>query len=98
MKLVSIREAMAYLSKLVAYAARGEPFVVSKAGKPLVKVVALNAPSIGKRDRLGFTPGQMKVPDDLDRMGKAEIGQLFSTTRLNFSFGVPLVRERASQR
>ena len=81
MKSVNIREAKAHLSRLVAEAASGQPFVISKAGKPLVKAVALKAPPPGKARRLGFMSGQMKVPDDFDRMGQAEIGGLLGGTR-----------------
>jgi len=79
MKSVNIHEAKTHLSKLVAEAARGEPFVISKAGKPLVKVVALDSPAPGKTRRLGFMSTGMKVPDDFDRMGEDEIGRLFGT-------------------
>jgi len=41
---VNMHEAKTQLSRLVAKAAAGEPFVIAKAGKPLVKVVALDAP------------------------------------------------------
>jgi len=40
---VNIHEAKAQLSRLVDRAAKGEPFVIAKAGKPLVKVTALDA-------------------------------------------------------
>ena len=40
MKQVNIHEAKTHLSRLVEEAARGEAFVIAKAGKPLVKVVA----------------------------------------------------------
>jgi antitoxin (DNA-binding transcriptional repressor) of toxin-antitoxin stability system len=50
-------------------AAKGEPFVIAKAGKPLVKVVALGAPAAGRVKRLGFMSGQLDVPDDFDQMG-----------------------------
>ena len=72
---VSIREAKTQLSKLVEQAAKGEPFVIAKAGKPLVKVAALDAPAAPRR--LGFLRGEIAVPDDFDRMGEAEIGALF---------------------
>jgi prevent-host-death family protein len=77
MKSVNIREAKANLSKLVAKATKGESFVIAKAGKPLVKVVPLDAPSPGEVRRLGFLAGHVKVPDDFDRMGEAKIGRLF---------------------
>ncbi len=40
---VNIHEAKTQLSKLVDLAAKGEPFVIAKAGKPLVKVAALDS-------------------------------------------------------
>ena len=49
---VNIHEAKTQLSKLVDRAAKGEPFVIAKAGKPLVKVTALDAPAAPRR--LGF--------------------------------------------
>jgi antitoxin (DNA-binding transcriptional repressor) of toxin-antitoxin stability system len=59
----------------------GEPFVIAKAGKPLVKVVALDAPESTQARRLGFIAGQVAVPEDFDRMGGAEIEELFTTDR-----------------
>lgn len=78
MQTVNIHEAKTHLSRLVDQAAKGESFVIAKAGKPLVKVVALNAPEAGQTKRLGFLEGQISVPDDFDRMGQAEIEQLFT--------------------
>ena len=75
MKTVNIREAKTHLSRLVERAARGESFVIAKAGKPLVKVSAIEAPSAPRR--LGFLKGEIKVPDDFDRMGEREIAALF---------------------
>jgi prevent-host-death family protein len=72
---VNIHEAKTQLSKLVDRAAKGEAFVIAKAGKPLVKVSALDAPAAPQR--LGFLAGEISVPEDFDRMGKAEIAALF---------------------
>ena len=77
MKQVNIHDAKTNLSKLVDEAAKGEPFVIAKAGKPLVKVVALDSPSPNEVRRLGFMAKQIKVPDDFDRMGEHEINRLF---------------------
>ena len=77
MKTINIHEAKTHLSKLVEQAAKGDPFVIAKAGKPLVKVTALDAPVAGQVRRLGFMGGRIAVPDDFDRMGSAEIEQLF---------------------
>ncbi|HME26621.1 MAG TPA: type II toxin-antitoxin system prevent-host-death family antitoxin [Acetobacteraceae bacterium] len=77
MRIVNIHEAKTHLSRLVEQAAKGESFVIAKAGRPLVKVTALDAPSSGQIRRLGFMAGQITVPDDFDRMGSAEIALLF---------------------
>jgi prevent-host-death family protein len=77
MTIVNIHEAKTHLSRLVDSAAKGESFVIAKAGKPLVKVTALDTPSGKKKQRLGFMKGQIKVPRDFDRMGSYEIEQLF---------------------
>lgn len=77
MQTINIHEAKTQLSRLVDQAARGESFVIAKAGKPLVKVTRLEAPTGGARRRLGFLVGQIKVPADFDRMGDAEIATLF---------------------
>lgn len=52
MRIVDIHEAKAHLSRLVEQAAKGEPFVIAKAGKPLVKVTSLDAPAADPKRRL----------------------------------------------
>ena len=75
MRTVNIHEAKTQLSRLIDQAAKGEPFVIAKAGKPLVKVMAIDAPL--KSRRIGFMTGRFEVPEDFDRMGSAEIEALF---------------------
>ncbi len=77
MRTVNIHQAKTHLSRLVEEAAKGEPFVIAKAGKPMVRVTALNCPAFGHGRRLGFMAGEIAVPDDFDRMGRAELEQLF---------------------
>jgi prevent-host-death family protein len=77
-KTVNIHEAKTQLSKLVEEAAKGEPFVIAKAGKPMVKVTALTAPTSVQVRRLGFMAGRISVPDDFDEMGREEIERAFS--------------------
>jgi prevent-host-death family protein len=74
---VNIHEAKTHLSRLVERAAKGEPFIIAKAGKPLVKVTALEAPAATQARRLGFMAGEIAVPDDFDWIGSAEIEELF---------------------
>jgi prevent-host-death family protein len=76
METVNMHKAKTNLSKLVAKAAKGEPFIIARAGKPLVKVVAIeDEPKVKKR--IGFLDGQFKVPDDFDTMGAAAIEEMF---------------------
>ncbi|PRD44902.1 type II toxin-antitoxin system prevent-host-death family antitoxin [Phyllobacterium phragmitis] len=77
MHTVNIHEAKTHLSRLIEKAAKGEPFIIAKAGKAMVKVVAIEAPSPRDARRVGFMAGQFTVPDDFDRMGDSEIDQLF---------------------
>jgi prevent-host-death family protein len=74
---VNIHEAKTQLSRLVDQAAKGEPFIIAKAGKPLVKVTPLDTPTGKQVRRLGFLAGQFSVPDDFDEMGGAEIERIF---------------------
>jgi prevent-host-death family protein len=76
MKMVNIHQAKTQLSKLVEEARAGETFIIAKAGKPVVKVVALNAPEGDQLRRLGFMSGQIAVPDDFDRMGGSDIERI----------------------
>jgi len=77
MKTVNIHEAKTQLSKLVERASKGEAFIIAKAGKPVARVMALNAPTGAQIRRLGFMAGQISVPDDFDRMGQEEIERIF---------------------
>ena len=79
MRTVNIHDAKTHLSRLVDQAAKGESFVIAKAGKPLVKVIPLE-PDMGegKASRFGFLRGELCVPDDFDRLGEKEIIDQFS--------------------
>lgn len=75
---VDIHEAKTHLSRLVEWTVKeGEPFVIAKAGKPLVKVVPIRPTEAEAPRRLGFLAGQITVPEDFDRMGEAAIERLF---------------------
>jgi prevent-host-death family protein len=75
---VNIHEAKTHLSRLLERAAKGEPFIIAKAGRPLVKVVPLDTPAASETRRLGFLAGNIDVPDDFNRMGETEIERLFA--------------------
>jgi len=80
MKTFNIHDAKTHLSKLIEQATNGEPFVIAKAGRPLVKVSALDAPASLPVRRIGFLSGQITVPSDFDRMGEVEIEQMFGAS------------------
>lgn len=77
MRTVNMHEAKTHLSRLVKAAAGGEPFIIARAGKPVVKVVALEAPEAGATRRIGFLTGRISVPEDFDGMRSGELESLF---------------------
>ncbi|MDR3214465.1 MAG: type II toxin-antitoxin system prevent-host-death family antitoxin [Azoarcus sp.] len=77
MQTYNIHEAKTHLSRLVEAAAQGESFVIAKAGKPMVKVMALDTPEPAQKRRIGFLKGKIQVPDDFDTLYADEILELF---------------------
>jgi prevent-host-death family protein len=74
METVNMHQAKTHLSRLVEKAAKGEPFIIAKAGKPMVKVVPLEQPV----SRIGFLAHEkMTIPDDFDRWAEDEIAEMF---------------------
>ena len=74
MKIVNIHEAKTHLSRLVDGALKGEPFIIARAGKPLVKVTMLDAP---EPRRTGFLKGSVDVPEDFDTMEGEAVAAMF---------------------
>jgi prevent-host-death family protein len=74
MKTVNMHEAKTHLSRLVDEALKGEPFVIARAGKPLVKVTMVGAP---EPRRTGFLKDAFEVPEDFDTMGADDIAAMF---------------------
>ncbi len=74
---VNIHEAKTHLSRLVEKAANGEPFIIAKAGKPMVRVAAIDAPPPAKQRRIGFGTGLSKMPRDIKTPFKKEIEEMF---------------------
>jgi prevent-host-death family protein len=65
MQQYNIHAAKTHLSSLVdKVASTGEPFVIAKAGKPLVTVKQYEAEATNPR--IGFLKGLMTIPDDFD--------------------------------
>ena len=76
MQVVNMHQAKTHLSRLVEGAVQGEPFIIARAGKPLVMVVSLEAREPGATHRTGFMP-DLSVPEDFDRMGDVALQELF---------------------
>lgn len=78
MKTVNIREARARLSQLVNQAASGEPFIITRAGRPVVCLFTYDGPKPQEGHcRLGFLRDQFDVPADFDHMGHDTISDMF---------------------
>ena len=64
MQTINIHEAKTHLSRLLEQVADGEEIVIAKAGKPIARLVPLEAAP--KKHRLGLLKGKLNVPDDFD--------------------------------
>ena len=72
---VNLHEAKTHLSRLVDQAARGEDFIIAKAGKPMVRVVAVQ-PVNGRR-ALGSLAGACRIPLDIKSGFAQDIESMF---------------------
>jgi prevent-host-death family protein len=61
---VNIHEAKTHFSRLLSRVAAGEEIIISRAGKPIARLIALRKPK-GKRP-LGMDNGSFIVPGDFD--------------------------------
>ena len=78
MQIYNMHEAKTNLSRLIEETVNGgEPFVIAKSGKPLVKVVPIDAETEKPLRRIGFMKGQITIPADFDTMGAGEISSMF---------------------
>ncbi|ASW04607.1 type II toxin-antitoxin system Phd/YefM family antitoxin [Rhizobium sp. 11515TR] len=85
METVNIHEAKTHLSRLIEKAAKGEAFIIAKAGKPMVKVIPIEEKEAPKKRRIGFMKGEIVVPDDFDTMMADEIEEMFYGNRDDIS-------------
>jgi len=76
MKTINIHAAKTHLSRLIEEAANGEPFIIAKAGRPMVKVTRCE-PSRFAHERFGFMKGRISVPGDFDTMYQKQIDSMF---------------------
>jgi prevent-host-death family protein len=77
METVNIHEAKTHLSRLMEKVAKGESFIIAKAGKPIGKLVPLDEAETPKKRRIGFMKGEIVVPEDFDTMMADEIEKMF---------------------
>lgn len=80
MRSINIHEAKTHLSRLVEEAAKGEGFIIAKAGKPMVRVMAIEPVAVDVSKRIGFLKdtGFGEWWDSLDHPAlDKEIEQLF---------------------
>ena len=72
--IVNMHEAKTHLSRLVERAAAGEEIVIGRAGKPVARLVAYDAP-VGPR-KPGLAKGKVRILPGFDEMDE-EITALF---------------------
>lgn len=77
LKRVNMHEAKTHLSRLVDEAASGQPFVICKAGQPLVQVTRLDVSQAQPQRRLGLLKGHCSVPDNFDQISANSLADLF---------------------
>ena len=77
MQTINIHEAKTHLSRLVNGAAKGNVFIIAKAGKPMVKVLPLSEGELKGAEKLGFMSGEISVPDEFDSLAAEETIRLF---------------------
>ena len=84
LKRVNMHEAKTHLSRLVDEAAAGTPFLICKAGTPLVRVMPIEANTpLAPARRLGLLRGHCSVPEDFDQLASADIADLFEDRSTN---------------
>ena len=77
MQTINIHKAKTHLSRLVDEAAKGNVFIIAKAGKPMVKVTPLSENELKGADKLGFMSGEISVPEDFDTIASKKIIRFF---------------------
>jgi prevent-host-death family protein len=85
MRIINIQETKTHLSKLIELVAEGEPFIIAKAGRPMVKVVPLEQAENRELGKLGFFKDSPHMPDELEETGSEEISGLFNEINALFN-------------
>ena len=77
MSQVNVHEAKTHLSKLLTRVAAGEEIVISKAGKPIARLVPWERDV--KQRTPGLDSGLLTVPDDFDSPLPSELMDAFES-------------------
>lgn len=72
---VNIHEAKTHLSRLVEQAAKGQEFIIAKAGKPMVRVIPIDPPDAQRK--LGFMAEHGTVSADLKKAFQEDVDAMF---------------------
>ena len=75
-KAVDIRVAKTQFSRLVERAAKGGEIIISKAGKPVARLMPLAVPTLRRR-RVGLLKGRIKIAENFDAPLPEEILRQF---------------------
>lgn len=76
---INLYEAKTRLSELVEAASQGQTVTIAKAGKPLAKLVPIEAPR--HRIRLGLMKGSLRISKDFDAPLPDAVLDAFEGTR-----------------
>jgi prevent-host-death family protein len=76
MQTVNIHEAKTQFSRYVDQAEAGEEIIIARAGKPVARLVALDAVT-SKPRKLGLGKKIFTFPEQFDRLNASEIVQMF---------------------
>jgi len=77
MQSINVHEAKTHLSRLLARVSTGEEIVISKAGKPIARLIPWSDPVSNRKP--GLDRGKFTVPDDFDAPLPAEVLDGFET-------------------
>jgi prevent-host-death family protein len=73
LKVVNVHEAKTHLSRLLRRVARGEPVIIARGGKPVARLVPVEA-GVTER-RLGIDEGRGRIADDFDETPASVIAE-----------------------
>lgn len=81
MKIANIHEAKTNLSKLIESVLAGEEVIISKAGKPIVKLIPYSKPT--KERTPGLWKGQVEMTNDFDSLPKEILNSFYGEEKEN---------------